>query len=149
MADANQEPKSAQLQLWDEPAAPVVQLADAEGYERRQSRAVAQCPSCRRKAASVAEDARMRADMRVLWLHPDPAAPDGVREAFHCQHCQPRGPVGDTECARCPEEGPLLAEEFAADSAAGKVPAAVAEWLAGRGWHLANGALLCPNHHQG
>ncbi|MFD4407657.1 hypothetical protein ACFWPH_33310 [Nocardia sp. NPDC058499] len=90
----------------------------------------------------------MRADMRVLWLHPDPAAPRGVREALHCQRCQPRQ-VADTECARCAEGGPLLADQFATDTATGRVPAAVAAWLARQGWHTADGPLICPNHHQG
>ncbi len=145
MARANQDRNSAQLQLWDEsPPAPAEQLA-TDRYEPRRTRAAARCPSRGHRAASVAEDARMRADMRVLWLHPDQAAPGGVREAKHCQHCQPR-PFADTECARCDEGGPLLAEEFAADSAAGRVPAEVAAWLTGRGWHTANGALICPNH---
>lgn len=88
----------------------------------------------------------MRADIRVLWLHP--SAPHGVREAYHCQRCQPRH-VADTECARCDEGGPLLAEEFAADSTPGPVPAEVAAWLTDRGWTTANGALICPNHHTG
>ncbi|NKY53977.1 hypothetical protein [Nocardia vermiculata] len=142
------EPSSAQLQLWDEPPAVPVEERAPAGYRPGRTRAAARCPSCQHRAASAAEDARMRADMGVLWLHPDPAAPDGVREAAHCRHCQPRQ-VADTECVRCLEGGPLLADQFAADSAAGRVPAEVTAWLARHGWHTADGPLICPNHHQG
>ncbi|WP_280186321.1 MULTISPECIES: hypothetical protein [Nocardia] len=149
MTAAHQEPNTAQLQLWDQgPAAPVEERAADAGYRPRRTRAAAQCPSCGHRAASVAEDARMRADIGVLWLHPDPASPGGVREAFHCQRCQPRQ-VADTVCALCSEGGPLLADQFAADSAPGRVPAEVAAWLGRQGWNTDDGPLTCPNHHQG
>lgn len=148
MARAKQDRNPGQLQLWGEtPAAPAEQLAPGR-YEPRRTRAAAQCPSCRHRAASAAEDARMRADMRVLWLHPDPAVLGGAREAYHCQRCQPQQ-VADTECSQCDEGGPLLAEKFAEDSTAGPVPAEVAAWLTARGWHTRNGPLTCPNHHNG
>ena len=149
MADTNRNTNSAQLQLWDTSAArPDEQLpADDRNPPRyyRRTRAAERCPSCGHRAASAAEDARMRADIGVLWLHPDPTAPDGAREVFHCQSCQPR-PVADIECARCSEGGPLLADQFAAEAAAGRVPAQVAAWLTARGWHVEGGEVSCPAH---
>jgi hypothetical protein len=161
MADAKQDRNPVQLELWNEPPAPpapasasvsagqpVEQPVPAGRFDPRRTRTPAQCRSCGHRAASLAEDARMRADMRVLWLHPDPGAAGGVREGFHCQHCQPRQ-VADTECALCDDGGPLLAGQFATDSVAGRVPGAVAAWLTTQGWHTGNGCLTCPNHHPG
>lgn len=146
MAAIQQKPEPEQLQLWDMPQAAPITVPPAARHRAGRTRTAALCPSCRHQATTAAEDARMRADIGVLWLHPDQAAAGGVREAYHCQRCQPRR-VADTECARCVEGGPLLAEQFAADSAAGRIPTEVASWLARHGWHSTGETLICPNHH--
>jgi len=48
-----------------------------------------------------------RADLAVLWLHPDPDDPGAVVEARHCRACHPRGRVVDVECTRC-GDGPIV-----------------------------------------
>ncbi|MCX4099111.1 hypothetical protein [Nocardia sp. alder85J] len=145
MTDENRDRNPAHRWLFTGPGPEPGEQPAAHWDPPRRTRTATRCPSCGHRAATVAEDARMRADIRVLWLHPDPTAPDGVREAYHCQRCQPQQ-VADTECARCPADGPLLADRFATDSKAGRVPAAAAAWLAAHGWHTGNGPLTCPNH---
>ena len=61
------------------------------------------CPSCGHEPATREEAMALRADLAVLWLHPDPDPdnPGAVVEARHCRSCQPHGAVVDVECTRC------------------------------------------------
>lgn len=131
-----------QLGLWEveDHQEAVTTAARQPARAANRPRAEVWCPTCGHRPVSAAEAARMREDLGVLWLH---AAAAGVREAYHCQQCQPRGRVADTECSSCLAGGPLLADELAV----GKPPAAVAHWLARHGWTVtAAGELLCPMH---
>ena len=78
------------------------------------------CPSCRLEPSTRAEAMQLRADLAVLWLHPDLDSPGSVVKARHCRSCQPRGPVVDVECTRC-GDGPIITGALAQDSAPGSV----------------------------
>lgn len=80
-------------------------------------RSVRACPSCGHEPVTRAEVMQLRADLAVLWLHPDPGTPGAVVEARHCRSCrQPTGSVVDVECARC-GDGPIITGVLAQDSA--------------------------------
>jgi RNA polymerase subunit RPABC4/transcription elongation factor Spt4 len=102
------------------------------------------CPSCGYEPATREEAALLRADLAVLWLHPDPEHPGAVVEARHCRACHPRVPVVDAECTRC-GDGPIITGPFAEDSTPGSVAYPARRWLAAAGWTTAP-ELVCPEH---
>ncbi|SUD49542.1 Uncharacterised protein [Nocardia otitidiscaviarum] len=115
-------------------------------------RAARFCPSCGHTPATMSDLGRLREDLKVSWLHPDPRLPGEVSEVLHCEHCQPSpGETAAVSCLRCDDSGPLLAYTLAAElRATGAVPAAVIAWLADHGWRsLPGGALICPDHPAG
>jgi DNA invertase Pin-like site-specific DNA recombinase len=120
------------------PLAPVVPVVG--------ERAVRACPSCGREPGTRAESAQLRADLAVVWLHPDPdpATPGSVIEARHCRACHPRGAVVDVECTRC-GDGPIITGALAQDSAPGSVAYPARRWLVAAGWSTAP-ELVCPEH---
>ena len=102
------------------------------------------CPSCGREPSTREEAMQLRADLAVLWLHPDSTHPKSVVEARHCRTCQPHGPVVDVECARC-GDGPIITGALAQDSAPGSVAYPARRWLVAAGWATAP-ELVCPVH---
>jgi len=122
-------------------AAVVVPVAPVVG--ERSARA---CPSCGHEPVTREEAVQLRADLAVLWLHPepDPDDPGAVVEARHCRACQPRGLVVDVECTRC-GDGPIVTGVLAEDSASGSVAYPARRWLVAAGWSTAPD-LVCPEH---
>ena len=120
-------------------AAVVVPVAPVVG--ERSARA---CPSCGHEPVTREEAVQLRADLAVLWLHPepDPDDPGAVVEARHCRACQPRGPVVDVECTRC-GDGPIVTGVLAEDSASGSGAYPARRWLVAAGWSTAPD-LVCP-----
>ena len=108
-------------------------------------RSVRACPSCGGEPTTRAEAMALRADLAVLWLHPDPDLdnPGQVVEARHCRSCQPHGSVVDVECTRC-GDGPIITGALAQDSAPGSVAYPARRWLVA-GWVTAT-ELVCPAH---
>ena len=102
------------------------------------------CPSCGHEPATREEAMALRADLAVLWLHPDPDNPTLVTEAHHCRACQPHGSVVNVECARC-GDGPIITGVLAQDSAVGSVAYPARRWLVAAGWSTAP-QLVCPEH---
>ena len=102
------------------------------------------CPSCGYEPGTRAEAMALRADLAVLWLHPDPDSPGAVVQARHCRTCQPKGPVVDVECTCC-GDGPIITGVLALDSAPGSVAYPVRRWLVAAGWVTAP-ELVCPVH---
>ena len=86
----------------------------------------------------------LRADLAVLWLHPDPDNPSEVVEGRHCRTCQPHGSVVDVECTRC-GEGPIITGALAQDDAVGSVAYPVRLWLVSARWATAP-EPVCPEH---
>ncbi len=123
------------------PALPPVVVSVAPGVGERSSRA---CPSCGLEPGTRQEAAQLRADLAVLWLHPDPDNPGAVVEARHCRTCQPIGAVVDVECTRC-GDGPIVTGALAQDSAPGSVAYPARRWLVAAGWSTAP-ELVCPAH---
>jgi len=119
--------------------APVVAVAPVVG-----ERSVRTCPSCGREPATREEAVQLRADLAVLWLHPDPDNPGSVIQVRHCRTCHPRGKVVDVECTRC-GDGPIVTGALAEDSATGSVAYPVRRWLVAAGWATAP-ELVCPAH---
>ena len=109
-------------------------------------RSVRACPSCGGEPTTRAEAMALRADLAVLWLHPDPDPdnPSEVVEARHCRSCQPHGAVVDVECTRC-GDGPIITGALAQDSAPGSVAYPARRWLVAAGWTTAP-QLICPAH---
>ena len=120
-------------------AVPVVPVVPVVG--ERSARA---CPSCGHEPATREEAVQRRADLAVLWLHPDPDNTGAVVEARHCRACHPRGLVVDVECARC-GDGPIITGALAQDSASGSVAYPARRWLVAAGWSTAPD-LVCPEH---
>jgi len=120
------------------PTAPVATVAATVG------RSVRACSSCGHEPVTREEAVQLRADLAVLWLHPDPENPGSVVQARHCRSCQPRGPVVDVECTRC-GDGPIVTGVLAEDSAPGSVAYPARRWLVGAGWSTAP-ELVCPEH---
>jgi len=102
------------------------------------------CPSCGHEPVTREEAVQLRADLAVLWLHPDPDNPGSAVQARHCRTCQPRGPVVDVECTRC-GDGPIITGALAEDSANGSVAYPARRWLVAAGWITAP-ELVCPAH---
>ncbi len=102
------------------------------------------CPSCGHAPSTREEAAQLRADLTVLWLHPDPDSPGSVVVARHCRTCHPRGRVVDVECARC-GDGPIVTGALAEDSTPGSVAYPARRWLVAAGWSTAP-ELVCPEH---
>jgi DNA invertase Pin-like site-specific DNA recombinase len=48
------------------------------------------CPTCGHEPTTRAEAAHQRADLAVMWLHPDPDHRGTVIIRQHCRHCEPR-----------------------------------------------------------
>ena len=107
-------------------------------------RSVRTCPSCGGEPTTREEAMALRADLAVLWLHPDPDNPSEVVEARHCRACQPHGPVVDVECTRC-GDGPIITGALAQDSAPESVAYPARCWLVTAGWVTAP-ELVCPAH---
>ncbi len=103
-------------------------------------------PSCGHEPFTREEAVQLRADLAVLWLHPDPENPGAVVEARHCRSCYPLGPVVDVECARC-GDGPVVTGALAQDSASGSVAYPARRWLVAAGWST-EPDLVCPEHGQ-
>jgi hypothetical protein len=87
---------------------------------------------------------QLRADLAVLWLHPDPGSPAAVVEARHCRCCQLHGPVVDVEYTRC-GDGPIITGALAQDSAVGAVANPARRWLVAAGWRSAP-EMVCSAH---
>jgi len=121
--------------------APVVVVPVVAVVGARSARA---CPSCGREPGTREEAMELRADLAVLWLHPDSDSPGSVVEARHCRTCQLRGPVVDVECTRC-GDGPIITGALAEDSAPGSVAYPARRWLVAAGWVTAP-ELVCPAH---
>jgi DNA invertase Pin-like site-specific DNA recombinase len=102
------------------------------------------CPSCGHEPGTREEAMQLRADLAVLWLHPDPTTPGGVVGGRHCRACYPRGRVLDVECTRC-GDGPIITGALAEDSAPGSVAYPARRWLVTAGWTTAP-ELVCPQH---
>jgi len=102
------------------------------------------CPSCGHEPATREEAAQLRADLAVLWLHPDPDTPGAVVEGRHCRTCHPRGRVVDVECTRC-GDGPIITGALAEDSTPRSVAYPARRWLVAAGWATAP-ELVCPAH---
>jgi len=102
------------------------------------------CPSCGLEPSTRAEAAQLRADLAVLWLHPDPNIPGAVVEGLHCRACHPRGRVVDVECVRC-GDGPIVTGVLAEDSTPGSVAYPARRWLVAAGWSTAP-ELVCSAH---
>ena len=104
------------------------------------------CPSCGHEPATREEAMALRADLAVLWLHPDPDPdnPGAVVEARHCRSCQPHGAVVDVECTRC-GDGPIITGALAQGSVVGSVAYPARRWLVAAGWATAP-ELVCPVH---
>jgi len=96
------------------------------------------------RPGGVVAAVQRRADLAVLWLHPDPDDPGAVVEARHCRACHPRGRVVDVECTRC-GDGPIVTGALAQDSASGSVAYPARRWLVAAGWSTAPD-LVCPEH---
>ena len=109
-------------------------------------RSVRACPSCGGEPTTREEAMALRADLAVLWLHPDPDPdhPGAVVEARHCRACQPTGAMVDVECTRC-GDGPIITGALAQDSAPGSVAYPARRWLVAAGWSTAP-ELVCPTH---
>ena len=119
--------------------APVVPAVAGVG-----ERSVRACPSCGGEPVTRAEAMALRADLAVLWLHPDPDHPEAVVVARHCRVCQPTGAVVDVECTRC-GDGPIITGVMAQDSVVGSVAYPARRWLVAAGWATAP-ELVCPAH---
>lgn len=102
------------------------------------------CPACGHDPTTREEAAQLRADLAVLWLHPDPDNPGSVIQARQCRSCYPRGQVVDVECTRC-GDGPIVTAALAEDSATGSVAYPARRWLVAAGWTTAP-ELVCPEH---
>ncbi len=123
---------------------PVPATAPATAPAASSVRSSRACPSCGLEPATREEAAALRADLAVLWLHPDPATPGAVVEARHCRACHPRGAVVDVECVRC-GDGPIITGTLAHDSTPGSVAYPARRWLVAAGWVTAP-ELVCPEH---
>jgi len=121
------------------PAPEVVPIQPVAG--ERSARAY---PSCGHEPVTREEAVQLRADLAVLWLHPDPDNPGSVVQARHCRTCQPRGPVVDVKCTRC-GDGPIITGVLAEDSAPDSVAYLARRWLVGAGWSTAPD-LVCPEN---
>ncbi|MFC9553814.1 recombinase family protein [Rhodococcus sp. NPDC056960] len=102
------------------------------------------CPTCGHEPTTRAEAAHQRADLAVLWLHPDPEQRETVISRQHCRHCEPGQPAFDVACAVC-GDGPILAGRFAELAETGELAGPVRHWLAGAGWTITPD-LFCPDH---
>lgn len=57
------------------------------------------CPTCGHEPTSRAEAAHQRADLAVIWLHPDPEHRGTLIGRQHCRHCEPEQPAFDIACS--------------------------------------------------
>ena len=102
------------------------------------------CPTCGHEPTTRAEAAHQRADLAVIWLHPDPQHRGTLISRHHCRHCEPGQPAFDIACSIC-GDGPILAGALAEEARNGDLTKPVERWLTAAGWTLAPG-LLCPDH---
>lgn len=102
------------------------------------------CPSCGYEPSTRAEAAHQRADLAVIWLHPNPVDPNSVVLRSHCHQCEPEPPAFDVACAVC-GDGPILASAFARAAHCGSFLHPVQRWLIAAGWTVAT-ELRCPDH---
>ncbi len=137
-----------QLGLWE----PEVEQPPARPSQPHRSAGLHTCPNpeCGYPAKGESARGRLREDVKVVWLVPDPDQPDTPTERRYCNRCRPRPPqqIADVECAACDHGGPLLVGALAiALRAKGKVPTTVLTWLMDQGWReQEGGGLLCPDH---
>ncbi|MFZ2176776.1 MAG: recombinase family protein [Rhodococcus sp. (in: high G+C Gram-positive bacteria)] len=104
------------------------------------------CSTCGHEPTTRAEAAHQRADLAVIWLHPDPTTVGEVITGHHCRRCQPEPPVIDIACTLC-GDGPILVGDLVI-GADDRLPLPAQRWLAAEGWCVSP-KLLCPDHaHQ-
>ncbi|WP_370185856.1 recombinase family protein [Rhodococcus wratislaviensis] len=102
------------------------------------------CPTCGHEPTSRAEAAHQRADLAVIWLHPDPDHRGMLIGRQHCRHCEPGQPAFDIACSVC-GDGPILAGRLAELAEKGDLTKPVQRWLTAAGWTVTPD-LLCPDH---
>ena len=103
------------------------------------------CPSCGYEPSTRAEAAHQRADLAVIWLHPDPGDAGAVVARSHCHQCEPAPPAFDDACTVC-SDGPILAGSLAQVAHTGDgFPDPVRRWLTANGWAVVP-ELRCPDH---
>ncbi|OUS94399.1 recombinase [Rhodococcus sp. NCIMB 12038] len=102
------------------------------------------CPTCGHEPTTRAEAAHQRADLAVIWLHPDPEHRGAVISRQHCHQCEPGQPAFDVACSVC-GDGPILAGALAEKAENGELSEPVQHWLASAGWTVTPD-LLCPGH---
>ena len=102
------------------------------------------CPSCGYEPSTRAEAVHQRADLAVIWLHPNLDDPNAVVARSHCRHCEPPPPAFDVACVVC-GDGPILADGFAQTAQDGILPDPVQQWLTASGWAVVP-ELQCPDH---
>ncbi|PXX53912.1 hypothetical protein DFR70_12633 [Nocardia tenerifensis] len=141
-------PVQGQLPLWESGAETMTPAT-----RTRPAAAPRICPNpgCGYRAKGVSARGRLREDLQVVWLVPDPAGSEAAVERRYCHRCCPRPPhhqIADVECAACDCGGPLLVDALAAALITeGIMPDAVRRWLEDHGWReQGTGALVCPDH---
>ncbi|GAF47876.1 hypothetical protein [Rhodococcus wratislaviensis] len=102
------------------------------------------CPTCGHEPTTRAEAAHQRADLAVIWLHPDPDHRGTLIGRQHCRHCEPGQPAFDLGCSVC-GDGPIHADHFAELAEDGDLAKPVQRWLTTAGWTITPD-LLCPDH---
>ena len=123
-------------------SADLVSTADAAPVVAVRSSRI--CPSCGYEPSTRAEAAHQRADLAVIWLHPNLDDPNAVVARSHCHQCEPAPPAFDVACTVC-GDGPILAGEFAKAAQGGDLPDPVQQWLTASGWTVLP-QLRCPDH---
>ncbi|WP_346842912.1 recombinase family protein [Rhodococcus sp. A14] len=102
------------------------------------------CPTCGHEPTTRAEASHQRADLAVIWLHPDPQRSESLICRSHCRHCEPDQPAFDIACAVC-GDGPILAGALAESAAAEGLSEPVQRWLIAAGW-ATTPTLRRPDH---
>lgn len=96
------------------------------------------CPTCRRRAADLADALQLAGELDILWLIPDPDNPARVTTAHYCRSCVPYGLVTDIACTTC-GDGPLLTSTLAQP----KIEQPVIGWLHAHGWSHTDVTWTC------